>query len=424
MGNPSGLRVRLVQGNEVGPLGPLTLEFSQPIEAVIVEQALRLEPEIPIRVIAETSTRLRLRPVHSLSKGQPYTLRLNTGRFGVNGESVKNEKTWLVHTRPEQVVFLGAGPKPQEIYRVSLDNSAPVALTTTEGRIYDFDVAPDGEQIAYSVLNDQKGTDIWLVDRNGANTRKLLVCGPDLCTTPDWSPDGAKLAYTRQAAGLAPGEPLGAPRPWVLDISRLQTSLLYADDQMISYGPSWSPDGGRLATWDGVNGGIRVLDLSTGKQTFLQTESGQIGGWSPDGNQMYFTRYGVVEEGYFAFVYRADFSTGEISTFIEAGDHDSAYGTPAVSPDGQRIALSLRFDENSPARTIWLIRPDFLGGTTVGNELDRFYSYYSWDPWGTALVFQSVGLVGKQASQIAVYRPDKSELQVIAENGSRPQWLP
>jgi Tol biopolymer transport system component len=179
-----------------------------------------------------------------------------------------------------------------------------------------------------------------------------------------------------------------------------------------------------MASWDGANGGIRVLDLQSGEETLLPTESGEVGGWSPDGTQMLFTRYEPVDQGYRSFIYRADFTRGEVGTFLPGGENDSAYGTPTWSPDGAQIAFSLRPSEDSPARAIWIVRPDYPGGPTIGGDPDITYGFYRWDPWGTALVFQRTRLGGDSDTEIAIYRLATGKIQVLAEGGGWPQWLP
>jgi WD40 repeat protein len=424
IGNPTDLQVTVIQESGTGPLGPLTLEFSQPVNAESLTGKVTLNPQGSLTVEPASPVRVNLIPDRVINPKEQVTLRLSPGVYGANGEALKKEQSWVIRIRPAQIVFLGTGTKPSEIFTVALDGSPPVQLTQTNGHVFDFDVSSDGEQIVYTLYNDQGGTDLWRMGRAGDNMQLLLDCGPDRCTTPDFSPDNKRLAYTREAVGISPDSPRGAPRPWVLNLETSENAQVYSDQQTICYGPSWSPDGRRLACWDGVNGGIRVLDLRNGADLLLPTQTGEVGGWSPDGTQMLFTDYKPVGDGYHAFIYRADFNSGEVGEFLGGGESDSAYGTPAWSPDGSQIALSLRLSEDSPARSIWIIREVHPGGPTIGNEPDYLYGFYRWDPWGTALVFQRTHLGDDPNPQIAIYRLDTGEMQVLAEHGGWPQWLP
>jgi Tol biopolymer transport system component len=424
IGNPTELQADLIQEDGISPLGPITLEFSQPIDITALSEKLSLEPQGVLTVEAVSPHRVSIVPNRVIRPEEPATLHIRPGTFGINGESLRAEQSWKIEPRAPRIIFHGNRTNPQEIFSVALDGTPPVQLTQSGGRIYDFDAAPNGEQIVYSLINDQGGIDLWLMGRNGQDAHRLLNCGGDHCTTPAFSPDGKRLAYTRETAALPPDIPRGAPRPWVLDLDSGQNAPVYADPQIIGYGPSWAPAGSLFASWDGVNGGIHVIDLQSGEETLLPTESGEVGGWSPDGMQMLFTRYESVDNSFRSFIYRADFNSGEVGIFLEGGDYDYAYSTPTWSPDGAYIAFSLRMNEDSPARSIWIARPDHLGGPTIGNEPDITYGFYRWDVWGTALVFQRTLLGENSIDEIAIYPLATGQVQVLAQDGRKPQWLP
>jgi len=424
IGNPTQLQAELIQEDGMSPLGPITLEFSQPIDVTALSENLSLEPQGILAIEAVSPRRVSIVPDGVIRPEEPATLRISPGTFGINGESLRSELSWKTSPRAAKIIFLGSEPNPPEIFSIALDGSAPEQLTQSGGRIYDFDAALNGEQIVYSLVNDQGGIDLWLMGRNGQDAHRLLNCSGDRCTTPAFSPDGKRLAYTRETAAIPPDIPRGAPRPWVLDLESDQNAPVYADPQIIGYGPSWAPAGSLFASWDGNNGGIHVIDLQSGEETLLPTESGEVGGWSPDGTQMLFTRYEPVDQGYHSFIYRADFNTGEVGVFLGAGDYDSAYGTPAWSPDGAQIAFSLRLNDDSPARSIWIVTPDYLGGPMIEAEPDTTYGFYRWDPWGTALVFQRTLLGGDSRDEIVIYQLSTRQVQDLVEDGSMPQWLP
>jgi Tol biopolymer transport system component len=361
--------------------------------------------------------------------GKTYTLRLAPQHYGINGERLKEEKNWEVRLRPTQIIYLAAYPKPSELFRVGLDGGEPVQITQSNGKVADFAVDPAGERIVYSVINEQHGRNLWQMGHAGENARILLDCGPDRCSTPDFAPDGLRLTYTREPGPLGPGMPYGAPRPWMLDFTIGQTGdgvtrPVYSDQQIIGYGPTWSSDGRRLAIWDGVNGGIRVLELGSGLETFISTESGNTGSWSPDGDRLVFTRYGTVGETYHSFVFMADFKAGSEMILINGGDRDAAFGEPVWSPDGHYIAISMNPKDAKPTRSIWLVNPNTLAGTTIGGEANYAYGNYRWNPWGTAVAFQRSLLGGEYASEIGVYSLETGKTQILAASGTTPQWLP
>jgi len=71
----------------------------------------------------------------------------------------------------------------------------------------DPQVSPDGRQIAYvrqsgDVMTDRNRASIWLVDVASGRQRPL-VTGAGSYSSPRWSPDGTRLAYSSTDQGGA-----------------------------------------------------------------------------------------------------------------------------------------------------------------------------------------------------------------------------
>jgi Tol biopolymer transport system component len=63
-------------------------------------------------------------------------------------------------------------------------------LTDSDGRVVDFAVSVDGRQIAYSLRNEEGGSDLYRMDSDGGGQARLIACGKDLCQQLAWSPNG------------------------------------------------------------------------------------------------------------------------------------------------------------------------------------------------------------------------------------------
>jgi len=100
-------------------------------------------------------------------------------------------------------------------------------------------ISPDGAQIVYTrrwadKVNDRFESDVWIMNSDGSKNRFLVKGG-----SPQWSPDGKRIAY------VAPGQPSGA-QIWAKWMDTGEETQL----TRLERGPSniqWSPDGKRIA---------------------------------------------------------------------------------------------------------------------------------------------------------------------------------
>jgi dipeptidyl aminopeptidase/acylaminoacyl peptidase len=84
-----------------------------------------------------------------------------------------------------------------EIYRVSIDGGAPVAITTRKGPDLQPVVSPDGRQIAY-VGYDEVGkanvdNHLYVMNLDGSNSRRLAASLDRPISNPAWSADGRSI---------------------------------------------------------------------------------------------------------------------------------------------------------------------------------------------------------------------------------------
>jgi Tol biopolymer transport system component len=233
------------------------------------------------------------------------------------------------------------------------------------------------------------------------------------------------VAYSREEVGAGPNALPGPPRLWTVSVESGQTAPLFQDSQILGHSPSWSPDGRRLAAFDGNVGGIRVLDLSTGQQQVLESQLGQVGAWSPDGTQMLFGVMRLAAERPYVEILLADLVGRELSPAfgIQAGFTDA--GMPAWSPDGSWIVIGVRPGANSPARELWLMRPDGEQAVAIGQEAGYTYGGYGWDSTGTAVVFQRLPLGTALARpEVLVWDMAQRSTRLLSRDAWLARWMP
>ena len=409
----------------VGPFSRIGLSFPQPMVPETVEWRFEISPNIAGQFRWEGNT-VWFVPTEPYQLQTLYTVRLSPGAIGTQRGEVKDEIIWQFRVRDPAVLYLASGDGAREVWRGSLDDSPPVQLTATGGKVFDFAVSKDGEKVAYSVLNDRRGIDLWLMNRDGSGAALFLDCGLDRCSTPAWSPDDLQIAYSREQAGLNPGEPLGPPRVWLLDTTTGETVRLFANSQKLGYKPSWAPRGEQLALFDSGERGIRIVDLSTGDELILPSVLGLVGSWSPTGDAMLFTNINSDGEQPQVQMYRADFASDDISLIRGVlSDETADYSSPVWSPDGEWVLVGIRNTDSSLGRQLYVIPPDarFAQQITAADEYTHYN--YNWDPWGMAVAYQRIQLgAGEAISEVMVWHMETGEQTLIARDATNPIWSP
>lgn len=127
-------------------------------------------------------------------------------------------------------------------------------------QITSVDVAPNGSFAVYTLKSivrdgeDENGlekydyrTHLWIVplnDPNGAPT--ALTHGDRDDTSPRISPDGAQLAFVRQAAKKEDEKERPKPQVWVMPLDRPGEARQVTELEHGAVSPTWRPDGGAL----------------------------------------------------------------------------------------------------------------------------------------------------------------------------------
>lgn len=419
------VRLHPVDGARVGAFSRVGITFDQPIDLESVEARFEITPPIEgaFRWQGETVWFIPAEPFQAQTA---YNLELTAGATGAQGGEIQRDVSWRMEIREPSVLYLSEGEGTREIWRAYLDERPPERLTGSDQQIFDYTVSRDGETIVYSAINDEGGIDLWTLDRGDPDTQLLLDCGFDRCTMPAWSPDGLQIAYAREQAGLGPGDPISPARIWLIEPASGETTRLFANTQKLGFGPSWSPDGRRLAMLDSAARGIRILDLSTGEEAVLPSQLGAVGTWSPDEDIMLFTNMKTDGSRFYEQVYRADLNFQDIRAVGGVlSDESSVYSTPAWSPAGDRILVGMQKTDSRFGRQLWMMPPDAREHEPITDAPDYTHTRYAWDPWGDAVVYQRIRLAtGDFVSEVLVWDRGTNESTLIAQNATMPAWSP
>jgi TolB protein len=192
--------------------------------------------------------------------------------------------TVIQDAAPPLALFTSNRDGNTEIYSMLPDGREQTRLTTTadagEG---DATGSPDGRWIAYSRVENDGKSYLWLMSRDGRNPKKITDgSGQDF--HPTWSPDAAQLAFARYESGTADIYTLRLADAVVTRLTLGESADL---------GPDWSWANGRIAfesNRGGPNGEIYSMapDGTDVHRMTINPSGDTQPSWSPEGDRIAF----------------------------------------------------------------------------------------------------------------------------------------
>jgi Tol biopolymer transport system component len=201
-----------------------------------------------------------------------------------------------------------------------------VERLTNEHASFGASFSPDGKQIVFT--SGREGDheeccgyfdqEIYVMNTDGSDQRRLMEKSNNMDWTPAWSPDGTQIAFVRDGTSLMVVDPEGN-EPHEIAEARVEIRDI-----------EWSPDSEKIAYLSNEN--LFVVDVAGGEPELIAEKLASSGGlaWSPDGETIALS---------------ADFSIHTL-TFEEPNPKLFARDahTPAWSPDGEFLAYYLEDD--------------------------------------------------------------------------------
>ncbi|MBN1426989.1 MAG: PD40 domain-containing protein [Anaerolineae bacterium] len=402
---------------------PISLTFSQPMDTAGVEDRFSIEPAVEGTMRWEGNM-LIFRPDQPLTPQRTYTVTVEAGAQSLLERRVIRPQTWSLTPRLPRVIYLApADADARSLWVAESDGSQPRRIYAPEHGLYDFAPSPDGEQIAVTVYEADQSADIWLIDAAGANPRRITDCQGGFCASPAWSPDGRQIAFDHQGPSTTGSG--GSSRVWLVDPATGQSAPLFQDDQVLGFDPVWSPDGNRLAFFDGNSQAIRVIDLSNGDTFRLPSMMGEAGSFSPDGAQLAYADIKQVGRQFYPDIMLAHLGIdGGLEPLLDQAEENQA---PTWSPDGKWIAFGHRLlnREQGFGFQLMLIDPAGRWIQQITDDPGYNNSLFAWSPGSDRILLHRFDLQSAPDTlELWVYGLDDGSLTRLVDNAFGGQWLP
>lgn len=324
------------------------------------------------------------------------------------------------------VLFLRPDVRPDaqdvfSLWRLSLRSGEAEAIFAPAFGVEDFALSPDGRQIAATVRHVDGTTDVWLVAAGGGGGRSLTRCAPASCGAPAWSPDGHLLAYERRTAARG-GQ--GRSHVWLYDLEHGDDAPVYADEEVLGSAPLFSPDGSRLAMYDAAARAIRVVSLEGGGATYLPSQMGDVGAFSPDGSALVYADIRAVGRQYLPELWLATLGPDARSDPLRQDAQEDR--AAAWSPDGRWIAFaSRRLDRTEGWGSQLMLYDVETGGVQQATrDATANHTSFAWAPDGDQLLVQRFNLdAASAAPALWLYDLETGEMTLLVENALAGVWL-
>jgi TolB protein len=249
---------------------------------------------------------------------------INADGTGLRQLTEDDNRHWYASISPDGANVIYSAHVDDNVYEIfeqNLDSGITTQLTSKLGVLIAPEISPDGKFVVFTRGDAKGNSQLWIMDRNGANPHKLLERGWD----PTWSPDGTQILFASDVEG--------ANQLFVMNLDGSGIRQVTNFDALRGRS-DWSPDGACMITYNGP-------------------------AWKRE-----------------LFVFRPDFS--DLYQLSPTGGNSQG---PAFSPDGKWVVFTAYFDHygDDLGCEIYIIRVD---GTDLRRLTDNAYCDYQprWGP--------------------------------------------
>ena len=146
------------------------------------------------------------------------------------------------------------------------------------------DFSPDGRRLAFASTRSG-AEEIWIAHADGSNPRQMTFMGGPLCANPQWSPSGEEILFNSRRAGSSD--------LYVLRPASGETHRLTADEEHEELEARWSRDGRSIYFGSNRTGRFEVWKMAADGRTSpvqVTRAGGVAASESPDRRFLYYAK--------------------------------------------------------------------------------------------------------------------------------------
>ncbi len=183
-------------------------------------------------------------------------------KFGVITDPAWSEvNKHLAFTRYE-----GSLKDESEVWTIKLNGEEQRVLTNEQGMQYNPAWSPDGKTIVYTSAKIFGTHEIWVMDKDGRNHKKLTENIDKFDILPVFSPDGEKIAFASNKSGNFD--------IWIMDKDGKDLKNLTKTESLDTK-PSFSPDGKEIIFTSTRSGSLQLWTIGVDGTNPRQITNGE-----------------------------------------------------------------------------------------------------------------------------------------------------
>lgn len=407
--------------SEIQGRQPLTIEFNRAMDPQSIEDSWEVSPPYDGKISWEADFKsMTFTPGTIWPPGEIVSIRLGRGAQSKLRLPFWREFNYQWPVSPTSLVFLWPADGKSNLYVINPESGESQTLTDHPGGVLDYSITPNNEQIYYSVSSENGTSRIMVLDLQTGVTSQVINCSEALCTMPQLSADGDRLAYE-----VLSQEPGALPGIRIFNLSDQSNVDLAEPDQYLE-SPLWSLSGW-LAYYNQTTKGYQFWNPAVDITRFLPNETSGDGTWSADG------RYFLTSEILFIGDTLAPRHL-QLYDLVEETTQDLSKGNfledlnPSFSSHGLAFAFSrksLSPQDWTPGRQLWVMDLDSGESTPLTDEIDYHHTSFAWHPDGQKLAYVRYNQAAlSEAPEIWLIETTSGEALRLIINGFAPGWIP